>query len=165
MSPTAVPTTWDQWVPWVLWAGVVAVGAAVAWFLSGRLREMGEEEREQARPGRVGCPRCGYDVHMTPTRCPECGLEWPIPKEVLMPIYSIPEDSGPFVVVRGNDGQFAVAEEAAAGGGKNAAKLGMVFIPCRDEPQADTIRDKLNGGDHDGTVQVDLLSMPAGGDQ
>ena len=161
MSPTAAPSTFDELLPFLLWAGVVGVGVVVAWFLSGRLREMGEQER----PGRVGCPRCGYDVHMTPTRCPECGLERPVPKEVLMPIYNIPQDSGPFVVVRGNDGQFAVAEEAAAGGGKNAAKLGLVFIPCRDEPQAETIRDKLNAGDHDGTVQVNLLDMPAEGDQ
>ena len=134
MSPSFAPSFWDQWGPYLLSGGAVLVCVAVAVFLSNRLREMGEDER----PGRVGCPRCGYDVHMTPTRCPECGLEWPVPKEVLMPIYSIPEDSGPFVTVRGNDGQFAVAEEAAAGGGKNAAKLGLVFIPCRDEPQAET---------------------------
>ena len=157
MSPLDPSSLWDVLLPTGLWSGVVLACVALAWFLAGRLREMGEDER----PGRVGCPRCGYDVHMTPHRCPECGLEDPIPEEPPMPTYPIPDDSGPFVVVRGNDGGFAVADEAAAGGGKNAAKLGLVFIPCRDEPQAEQLRDKLNAGDHDGTVQVDLIAMPA----
>ena len=74
-----------------------------------------------------------------------------------MPIYEVPDDSGPFVVVRGKAGDFAVAEAALADAGKTAAKLGAVFIPCRDEQQAEALADRLNAGDHDGRVQVDLL--------
>ena len=77
-----------------------------------------------------------------------------------MPVYAIPQDSGPFVVVRGSDGGFAVADASVAGAGKNAAKLGFVFIPCRDEAQAEAVCDTLNAGGHGGSVQVDLFTMP-----
>lgn len=78
-----------------------------------------------------------------------------------MPVYPIPEDAGPFVVVQSKDGGFAVADERAAVVGDDAAKLGLVFIPCRDEPQSQEIRDRLNRGDHGGTIQVDLFPPPA----
>ena len=74
-----------------------------------------------------------------------------------MPIYQVPEDAGPFVVVRSKAGDWAVAEAALAEAGKTAAKLGAVFIPCRDERQAEAVAEQLNAGDHDGAVQVDLL--------
>ena len=74
-----------------------------------------------------------------------------------MPVYEVPEDAGPFVVVRGKSGDWAVAEAALAEAGKVAAKLGAVFIPCRDEAQAEEVAAKLNAGEHDGQVRVDLL--------
>lgn len=71
-----------------------------------------------------------------------------------MPVYTVPPNSGPFVVVRGKDGEYAVADQHAA------TDKTALFIPCRDEPQAIAVRDQLNAGDHDGTVRVDLLAMP-----
>ncbi len=80
-----------------------------------------------------------------------------------MPIYAIPEDAGPFMVVESRDGGFAVADERAVGDPATSAKLGFVFIPCRDEAQAHDVADRLNRAEHDGTVQVDLLApRPAG---
>ena len=73
-----------------------------------------------------------------------------------MPVYSVPEDGGPYLVVS-SKGDYAVADAAALQMGKNAAKLGLLFIPCKDEPQAEALAEKLNTGDHDGTVRVDLL--------
>lgn len=77
-----------------------------------------------------------------------------------MPIYTIPPDAGPFTVVQGADKSFAVADERGMGEAATAAKLGFVFIPCRDEQQAAALSEKLNRGEHDGTVQVDLLDEP-----
>lgn len=73
-----------------------------------------------------------------------------------MPIYEVPEDGGPYVVVS-SKGEFAVTDVAAMDMGRNAAKLGLLFIPCRDEAQAEEIAEQLNSGEHEGTVQVDLL--------
>ncbi|MEM6561189.1 MAG: hypothetical protein AAF656_06290 [Planctomycetota bacterium] len=73
-----------------------------------------------------------------------------------MPVYQVPDDAGPFVVVT-SKGEFAVADIAAAELGTQAAKLGLLFIPCRDEHQAEALAEQLNAGEHDGAVQVDLL--------
>ena len=149
----------DILVPVMTWSGLVILCIGFGAWLLRLTREMDEEES----PGRVACFNCGYDLRATPDRCPECGHLPPPPEpeeEPDMPIYAIPEDAGPFVVVESRDGGFAVADEAAAAAGPNAAKLGLVFIPCRDEAQANAIRDRLNRGEHDGTIQVDLLSPP-----
>jgi hypothetical protein len=74
-----------------------------------------------------------------------------------MPIYQVPEDAGPFVIVHDKAGEPAVAEEHLAAAGKRGAKLGGVFIPCRDNDQAAEVLEKLTTGDHNGQVQVDLL--------
>lgn len=73
-----------------------------------------------------------------------------------MPVYDVPEDAGPFVVVT-SKGEFAVADVAAMEMGAKGAKLGLLFIPCRDEAQAEAVAEMLNAGEHDGAVQVDLL--------
>ncbi len=69
-----------------------------------------------------------------------------------MPIYPVPPEIKQFVVVRGDDGSFAVADEGRPPG------RGF-FAPCRDELQAIKLCDLLNKGEHDGRVQIDLLSM------
>ena len=74
-----------------------------------------------------------------------------------MPVYEVPRDDRPYVVVENGAGEAAVVEAALAAAGKRGAKLGGVFIPCRDRPQAEALAEKLNTGDHDGTVRVDLL--------
>ena len=162
---------WDVIIPVVQWGAAVLVAVGLAYWLAGVLRRMDEVET----PGHRPCPRCGYDVRATPQRCPECGYELPpeaelesagapgeTGKEQSMPIYTIPKGSGPFEVVQGPDGGFAVAERRAVGAdAATAANLGFVFIPCRDEQQAREVAGKLNGGEHDGTIQVDLLDAPA----
>lgn len=151
---------WDMLAPIVTWSGFVLVCIIFGLWLLRMTRVMDEEDI----PGRIPCPACGYDLRATPGCCPECGHIPPPPEsedeEPDMPIYPIPQDAGPFIVVASRDGGFAVADETAAGAGPEAAKLGLVFIPCRDEAQAIEIRDRLNRGDHDGTVQVDLLQPP-----
>ncbi len=146
---------WDVIVPVALWGAAVMVCVFLGLWLSGILRQLDEEEE----PGRRACPKCSYDVRATPDICPECGHEvTPIQEPDDMPIYTIPPDSGPFVVVQAPDKSFAVIDQRAVGDPATAAKLGFLFIPCRDEPQATEIADRLNRGDHDGTIQVDLLS-------
>lgn len=153
---------WDVVVPVVQWGAAVLICIWLAFWLSSVLRRMDEVET----PGHRACPNCGYDVRATPERCPECGFALPPDDpepaqqaEQTMPIYTIPPQAKSFAVVRGADGSFAVAEERAFGGDvSTASKLGFVFIPCRDEPQAIALAEKLNRGEHDGTVQVNLLS-------
>lgn len=147
---------WDMLAPIITWSGFVLVCAVFGIWLLRMTRAMDEEET----PGRIPCEKCGYDLRATPERCPECGHVPPPPEpeeEPDMPIYPIPDKAGPFMVVQAKDGGFAIAEERAAEAGSDAAKLGLVFIPCRDEAQAIEIRDRLNRGEHDGSIQVDLL--------
>ena len=73
-----------------------------------------------------------------------------------MPVYPIPDNAGPFVVARSPDGSFNVAE---AGEPKGRPR---VVIPCRDEQQANDVRDQLAAGDHGGSVQVDLFKFKGG---
>lgn len=155
---------WDVLVPVAQWAGAALVAVALAYWLAGVLRHMDEVDV----PGRRECPNCGYDVRATPEICPECGHVLPpledeeaqTSAESVMPIYTIPPGAGPFTVVQGPDKSFAVAEARAVGDPATAAKLGFIFIPCRDEQQAVALAEKLNRGKHDGTVQVDLLDVP-----
>ena len=154
---------WHVIVPVVQWGAAVLIAVGLAYWLAGVLRRMDEVET----PGHRPCPNCGYDVRATPLRCPECGFELPpepeetaeeSDKEHAMPIYTIPPNAKAFEVVQGSDGGFAVAESRAVGAdAATAAKLGFVFIPCRDEAQAREVADRLNRGDHDGTIRVDLL--------
>ena len=81
----------------------------------------------------------------------------PADSDSAMPVYTIPPGSGPFLVVRGADGAYAVAEEPAAGRSATGGGAGRVFIHCRDEAQARAVCDRLNRGDHDGSIQVDVL--------
>ncbi|MEM8875930.1 MAG: hypothetical protein AAGD32_16910, partial [Planctomycetota bacterium] len=62
-------------------------------------------------------------------------------------MYDVPEDAGPFVVVT-SKGEFAVADVAAMEMGAQAAKLGLLFIPCRDEAQAEVLAEQRNSGEH-----------------
>ena len=64
-----------------------------------------------------------------------------------MPVYAVPPDARDFAVVRGKDGSHAVADADR-----------RLLIHCRDADQAADLADRLNRGDHDGTVQVDLLA-------
>jgi hypothetical protein len=155
---------WNVVVPVVQWGAAVLVCVGLAVWLGGVIRRLEEEDV----PGRRACPNCGYDVRATPDICPECGHVLPPPEpeeaeEPDMPVYTIPPGAGPFAVVEAPDKTFAVAEERALADPATSAKLGLVFIPCRDHQQAADIVERLNRGDHDGTIQVDLLAMPAGG--
>ncbi|MEM1012619.1 MAG: hypothetical protein AAGI46_10430 [Planctomycetota bacterium] len=64
-----------------------------------------------------------------------------------MPVYAVPPSLTKFVVAKGSDGSFVVTSETDR----------SFVIPCRDQAQAEAICSKLNAGDHDGTLQVDLL--------
>lgn len=70
-----------------------------------------------------------------------------------MPIYSVPPHLSQFAVAKGADGSSVVIalDETSR----------SFVIPCRDEAQARALRQRLADGDHDGTVQVDLLDDPA----
>ena len=81
-----------------------------------------------------------------------------------MPVYTVPQDAGPFVVARSRDGEFTVVEEAALSPLPAAALRVPLVIPCRDEPQARGLCEQLNRREHDGTVQVDLLWPAPGGE-
>ena len=70
-----------------------------------------------------------------------------------MPVYTIPDHSGPFAVAKGSDGSFGVV-------GAKRTGPAAVFIPCRDEAQAEAVRERLNAGGHDGTIRVDLFRLP-----
>jgi hypothetical protein len=66
-----------------------------------------------------------------------------------MPLYTIPPTFKRFEIVRGKAGDFMVVSETTGKAG--------VAIPCKDERQAQDVCDRLNRGDHDGTIDVPLL--------
>ena len=63
-----------------------------------------------------------------------------------MPVYQIPPAAKRFEVVRGKAGDFMVVSETTGVAG--------VAIPAADQRQAEELCDRLNRGDHDGTVEV-----------
>jgi hypothetical protein len=63
-----------------------------------------------------------------------------------MPRYQIPPTLTRFEIVRSPRGEFMVVSETSGQGG--------VAIPCRDEPQAQEVCDRLNRRDHDGSIDV-----------
>ena len=65
-----------------------------------------------------------------------------------MPVYQIPHAAKRFEIARGKDGSYVVVSETTGVGG--------VAIPVADERQAQDVCDRLNRGDHDGTVEVPL---------
>lgn len=69
-----------------------------------------------------------------------------------MPIYEIPDHADEFEIVRSKDGSFAVVSETGG--------IRGVVIPCRDEAQAEDVCDRLNRGEHDGTIDVPLFGLP-----
>ena len=71
-----------------------------------------------------------------------------------MPTYIVPGGIREFVVVRGDDGTFAVADSGRPPGG-------AFFMPCRDLEQAERLRDVLNRQDHDGQIQFDWFDAGA----
>ncbi len=68
------------------------------------------------------------------------------PVEAHMPVYQIPPDAKRFEIVRGKDGSYMVVSETTGVGG--------VAIPAADQQQAEAVCDRLNRGDHDGTIEV-----------
>lgn len=63
-----------------------------------------------------------------------------------MPIYQSPPTAKRFEVVRGKAGDYMVVSETTGVGG--------VAIPVADQRQAEDVCDRLNRGDHDGTIKV-----------
>ena len=63
-----------------------------------------------------------------------------------MPRYQIPPTARRFEVVRGKAGDFLVVSETTGVAG--------VAIPVADLQQAEDVCDRLNRGDHDGTIEV-----------
>ena len=60
------PPDYHQFVKFPQWLPVVALsGLPGVWFVSWR------RQRRRVRSGQ--CLSCGYDLHATPDRCPECG--------------------------------------------------------------------------------------------
>ena len=66
-----------------------------------------------------------------------------------MPVYSVPPHLKQFAVAKGSDGSWVVVAD-------DDPDRAFV-IPCRDEAQAREVREKLAAGEHEGTVQVNLL--------
>lgn len=65
-----------------------------------------------------------------------------------MPVYQIPPTARRFEVVKGKASDFLVVSETTGRGG--------VAIPVRDERQAEDLCGRLNRGEHDGTIEVNL---------
>lgn len=63
-----------------------------------------------------------------------------------VPIYQIPQTARRFEVVRGKAGGYMVVSETTGVAG--------VAIPAADQRQAEDVCDRLNRGNHDGTIEV-----------
>ena len=63
-----------------------------------------------------------------------------------MPLYQIPPTAKRFEIARGKAGDLMVVSETTGVAG--------VAIPVADERQAQDVCDRLNRGDHDGTIEV-----------
>jgi hypothetical protein len=63
-----------------------------------------------------------------------------------MPLYQIPPTAKRFEIARGKDGSYMVVSETTGVAG--------VAIPVADQRQAEDVCDRLNRGDHDGTIEV-----------
>lgn len=63
-----------------------------------------------------------------------------------MPVYQIPPTANRFEVVRGKAGDYMLVSETTGVGG--------VAIPAADQQQVADVCGRLNGGDHDGTIEV-----------
>lgn len=68
-----------------------------------------------------------------------------------MPIYEIPPDARRFEIVRSKEGSLMVVSDTRGTGG--------VAIPVRSDAQAQEVCDRLNRGDHDGSVDVPLFGL------
>jgi hypothetical protein len=65
-----------------------------------------------------------------------------------MPLYQIPPTARRFEIVKGKGGDYMVVSETTGRAG--------VAIPVADQRQAEEVCDRLNRGEHDGTVEVSL---------
>lgn len=63
-----------------------------------------------------------------------------------MPLYQIPPDARQFEIVKSKDGDYLIVSQTTGQAG--------VAIPVHDEQQAQEICDRLNRGDHEGTIDV-----------
>ena len=63
-----------------------------------------------------------------------------------MPLYQIPPTAKRFEIVKSKAGEYFVVSETTGRGG--------VVIPVRDQQEAEQICDRLNRGEHDGTVET-----------
>ncbi|HEX2971745.1 MAG TPA: hypothetical protein VHP11_05400 [Tepidisphaeraceae bacterium] len=68
-----------------------------------------------------------------------------------MPVYQIPPDARQFEIVKSKSGEYMVVSETTGQAG--------VAIPVHSEEQAHEVCDRLNRGQHDGTIDVPL-AMP-----
>ena len=66
-----------------------------------------------------------------------------------MPLYQIPPDAKRFEIVKGKGGDYMIVSETTGTAG--------VAISVRDEQQAHEICDRLNRGEHDGTIEVQVM--------
>ena len=69
--PRFIGWGFEMTVPYWLVLAVTAPGSLVACLRARRAWATFLHRRRQSRLG--VCPRCGYDLRATPTRCPECG--------------------------------------------------------------------------------------------
>jgi hypothetical protein len=66
-----------------------------------------------------------------------------------MPVYQVPPDAKRFEIVKGKGGDYMIVSETTGGAG--------VVIPVRDAQQAQEICERLNRGEHGGTIEVKLM--------
>ena len=67
-----------------------------------------------------------------------------------MPVYEIPPTARRFEVVKGKSGDYLVVSETTGRAG--------VAIPVKDQQQAEELCARLNRGEHEGRIEVDLAT-------